>query len=289
MENIIFIINSWQFNLVGALIFSVLFTQFYKLAVKGITNDGVATIIIQIIAGLSILIFVPFFLFIFPDSLYFYGLLFLAAVFYALNDRIQTTVRRELDVSVFAILNQISKVFLIIYGIILFQEGVTLNKLLGGALILLGNIILFYKKGRLKLNKYVMLSVLASFLMATALIVDVEISKQFNLPFYIMLTLIIPALFIFIAEKHSVGQLIEEFGTIRKKYYLITGFSWGIMILFFIRSLQSTEVIFMAPLLATSVLLNVIVASIMHKEKENLIKKSLAAIVVILGVAVLVS
>lgn len=287
MEEIKIILNSWQFNLSLALILFVVFMQSYKLAVKEVEKDGVATIILQMIAGVSILFLLPFFSFALPNNIAAYLFTFLAIIFYALNDRIQTTVRKNLDVSVYSILDQVARVFLIIYGIIIFREPLIASKLIGGGLILAGNIFLFYRKGKLKINKYVALNITATFLLATATVIDIDISKQFNLPFYIMITLIIPATFIYIAEKHSPKEIIKEFNSKRKKYYLITGISWSILIFAIIRAFQSSEVIFIAPLLATSVLLNVLVASVIHKEKNDLAKKVIAAVIVILGVFIM--
>ena len=51
----------WQLYIVGYLISVVIFFQYYKLAVKEAKNDGAVTILLQVIAGLSILIFIPFF------------------------------------------------------------------------------------------------------------------------------------------------------------------------------------------------------------------------------------
>lgn len=283
------IFNSWQFNLAMSLPFAVIFLQFYKLAVKETSNEGASTIILQVVGGVSILALAPFFSFQFSHDIRVYMLLLLAIFFYALNDRIQTTVRRNLDVSVYTILNQLVKVFMVLYGIIIFNEAVTSSKLIGGGLILVGNVLLFYRKGKLKLNKNVLLSVAASFFMATALIIDIDISRQFNLPLYIMTTLTVPAIFIYILGGHSSKKIIAEFKTSRRNYYLVTGISWGLMILFNFRALQVTEVIFMAPLLATSVLLNVIIASILHKEKTGLAKKIIAAAVVIFGIFIMIN
>ncbi len=287
MEEVKIILNSWQFNLVSSLVFAVLFIQFYKLAVKETTDEGISTIIMQGVAGISILALAPFLPFIFTGDFKVYALLVLASIFYAINDRLQVTVRRNLDVSVYTILNQLAKVFMVMYGILVFREDIVGNKLVGGGLILLGNIIIFYRKGKIKFNKNILLSVIASFFMATALMIDVDISKHFNLPFYIMLTLIIPGIFIFIREKQSFKNIKKEFESNRKNYYLITGIAWGLMIFFSIRALQLGEVIFIAPLLALSVLLNVIVASVLHKEKSNLIRKIIAAIIVIFGIFIM--
>lgn len=177
MEEIKIFLNSWQFNLSMALILLIVFMQSYKLAVREVDKDGVATIILQVIAGISVLLLVPFFPFIIPDNVGAYLFILLAIIFYALNDRIQTTVRKNLDVSVYSVMDQISRVFLIIYGIVIFQEAIVANKLIGGGLILAANVILFYRKGKIKINKYVMLNIGAAFLFATATVIDIDISK----------------------------------------------------------------------------------------------------------------
>ncbi|MDH4330530.1 MAG: EamA family transporter [Candidatus Moranbacteria bacterium] len=281
LENIF---SFWQVNLFLYFVTSVIFMQSYKTTVKDANHKGVTAIILQIVASASVLVLVPFFAFKIPADWKLYALMILASVFYALNDRMQVSVRKHLEVSVYSIVGQLSKVFLVVYGILIFHEPFIWNKIFGGLIILAGNVFLFYKKGKFRFNKYVLMSFLASFLMATALIIDVDISKHFNFPFYIMLTLLIPAVIIFLFEKCSVGDIVKEFNSQKRNQYLITGVSWGFGIFFTIRALQTSEVIFMAPLLAISVLLNVAIASIIHKEKDKLFKKIIAAILVIIGV-----
>jgi drug/metabolite transporter (DMT)-like permease len=284
MELIKIILNSWQFNVIIAIVFSVVYVQFYKLAVKDTQREGIATIILEFIGGLGALLLMPFFVFKFSLDLKVALLFFIANVFYTFNDRIKTIARKNLEVSVFSIIDQLSKVFLIFYGIILFHNPIIITKLIGGALIIFGNVALFYNQKKFTVDKYIWLSVLASFLMATALVIDVDISKRFNLPFYVMLTLIIPAIFNYVLERCPLKNIIDEFNTTRRKYYIISGLAAGPMIFFTIRALQLGQVAFIAPLLATTVLLNVLIASILHKEKTNLIKKMAVAIIIIVGI-----
>jgi len=284
MEVIKIMLNSWQFNTVVAVVFSVLHIQFYKLAVRNTQREGVATIILEFIGGLSAIVLIPFFVFKFSVDLKIIILFIFANVFYTLNDRIKTIVRKNLEVSVFSLLGQLSQVFLIVYGIILFNNPIVATKLIGGALIILGNVALFYHRRKFFINKYVFLSMLASLLLATALIIDVDISKQFNLPFYVMLTLLIPATFNYTLEKCSIKDIIVEFNTYQKKYYIITGFVFGPMIIFTIRAFQLGQIAFIAPLLATSVLLNVLVASIFYKERTHIFKKIIVAIIIVIGI-----
>ena len=78
-------------------------------------------------------------------------LLGIACIFYAIADRINTTARRGLEVSIYSILGQLSTVFLILWGIIFFKETIVLKKIIGALLILMGNILVIYKKVNLSL------------------------------------------------------------------------------------------------------------------------------------------
>lgn len=287
----IMIINTWQFNVILTLIFVVLFYQFYKLAVKNVKKDGAATIIIQLIAGFSILVWTPLFSLNFPDfysNIKIYGLLFLATIFYAINDRLQTTARKNLEVSVFSIINQLSNVFIIIIGLTIFRESFVIYKIIGALLILFGNAFLFYEKGKFKLNKYVMIAIFANMAIAVAISTDIGISKLFNLPIYIAITLILPALIVKIVERIPNTTIIQEYKNGNKKYFYATGIFWGLAILFSLRSFQFGEVTTIVPLQSTSVLLNVVVAYWVLKEKGNIPKKVIAALIVILGITLTV-
>jgi drug/metabolite transporter (DMT)-like permease len=278
------IFNFWQIHFIGFLISVVLFFQFYKLAVKDAKNDGSATILLQTIAGVSVLIFIPFFPIKFPTDEKFYVFLLFASIFYALNDRLQVTARKHLEVSVFSIINMLKTVFLVLFGLLFFKEDFVLMKIVGAVFILFGNGLLFYKKGSLKVNKYAMLSVLATLVFAIAMSIDIGISSGFNLPIYISLTLLIPAIILFIFERQSFFKIMQEYNTKRKKYFYITGLFWGLTILFTLKAYQLGEVTTLAPIFASSVIANVVVAYFFHKEKDNIIKKIVASLIVLIGV-----
>lgn len=282
------IINSWWLNLIGYLICIVVFSQFYKMAVRNAKRDGVATILLQLIAGISVLLFAPFFKFQFPSDPKIYLLLIAASVFYALNDRMQTTARKNLQVSLYVIIDRLSVIFLIIFGFTIFKNPLIVEKIIGAFFIFLGNLIVLYKGGKFELNKYVFLSILATLTFSIAISIDIGISKNFNLPFYIMLTLVTPATMIAIVEKISPREILNQYSDKDGKYYLITGFSWGLLILFMLRAYQFGQVTVVASLAATSVLLNVLVAYIFFKEHDYKIKKIIAACLTVLGVCLTV-
>jgi len=277
-------LSTWQFNLIAYLISIVVFFQFYKLAVRDAKRDGAATVLLQGIAGIFILLLAPFLPFNFPTDIKTYLMLIGASVFYAINDRLQTTSRKHLEVSVFSIVNQLSNVFLIVIGLVVFKERFLLLKIIGGGLILFGNVFLFYKKGKLNLNKYVGLAVLSTLVFSVAISIDIGISRQFNLPFYIMLTLILPSFMIFFAEKIKFSEILREYQGKDRKYYLLTGVAWALAIFFSLRSFQFGKVTTIVPLQATSVLLNVVVSYFLFKERKDRLKKIILATVIVLGI-----
>lgn len=267
-------------------ILNVLFFQFYKLSVKHVKKDGAATIIFQLIAGLSILIAVPFFKWQLPSTVSVVILLLGACIFYAINDRLQTTARKHLDVSTFSILSQLGTVFLIIYGFIIFKNEFVFTRILGVLMIITANIWILYKPEgkKLAVNEYYAIGVAALLAFATAIMIDIGISDKFNLPFYICITLLIPAAMVASSEKIKLSSITDEWQRGNKKYFAITGVSWGLLIMFSLRAYQLGEVNTIVPLQAATVILNVLVAYVVLKEREHRYKKFFAAIVVVIGV-----
>lgn len=278
------LLNTWQFSLFGYLVCVVGFYQFFKLAVRNAKSDGAAAALLQIIGAGFGLLMTPLLPIIWPSESKYWLLLIVACVFYALNDRLQTTARKHLQVSVVTILNQLSTVFLFTIGILFFREPFSLNKFLGVLVILAANVLLRYSKGKLEFNKYIGLAVLAIMSFAIAMTIDIDISRVFNLPIYIMLTLAIPALMIMIVEKIKPQELLTEFRGQDQKYYILTGAFWALTIFFSLRSFQLGKVTTIVPLQASNVLLNVLVAYFLLGEKKDEIKKILAAILVMIGI-----
>jgi uncharacterized membrane protein len=99
-----------------------------------------------------------------------------------------------------------------------------------------------------------------------------------------MLTLVAPALMIAVAEKIKPREVIAQFTPEDRKYYLITSFSWGLLIMFILRAYQFGEVAVVAPLGALSVLVNVLIAHFFLGENNHKLKKIIAAVVIVLGV-----
>lgn len=274
----------WLVYVILYLIFAVIFNQAYKVSTKTLIKPGALTILLEVIASLSILLLIPFFEIKFPTDPKVYLFLGLSIIFYTISDRLNTTVRSGIEASTFSVINQLSTVFMIFAGVLFFKDPFVLNKFIGAILIVFSNILIFYKKGSGKPNKYILLGVVANLCFTVALFLDVNNSDNFNLPIYTALTLGVPARLIFIFEKIKLSDIKEEFKNGNKKAMLITSLSWSLSIVAQLRAYQLGNVSVVAPLCALSVILNVIVGYILLKEKEDLPKKIMAALLIILGI-----
>lgn len=274
----------WVICVVLYLVFSVIFNQTYKVATKSLTKAGALTILLQLTSALSVLLFIPFFELKLATDPKVYLFLGLSIIFYTINDRLNTTVRSGIEASTFSMIHQLATVFMIFAGIVFFKEPFIIQKIIGACLIVFSNLLIFYKKGSGKPNKYVALGILANVCYAIALFLDVNISNEFNLPIYIAITLGIPSILIFIFERIKFSDLKNEFKNGNKKFIFITAITWSLSILAQLRAYQLGNVSVVAPLCSLSVILNVIVGYVALKERDNIPKKVIAAILIILGI-----
>ncbi len=276
---------NWIVWIIIYLILAVIFNQFYKISTKSLTREGPLTVLLEFIASVTILIFFPFFEVKFPTDIKVYILLGLSIIFYTIVDRMNTTVRKGIEASTFSIINQLSTVFMIFAGLIFFKEPFILHKFIGAILIVFSNIIIFYKKSEeKKLDKYVILGIIANLFLTAALFLDVNISDSFNLPFYATLTLGIPSILIFIFEKIKFSDIKQEFENGNKPAILITSVTWSLSMVAVLRAYQLGKVSIVAPLCALDVILNVIVGIFLLKEKDNVPKKILSACLIFIGI-----
>ncbi|MCL2382833.1 MAG: DMT family transporter [Oscillospiraceae bacterium] len=278
------ILGLWYINLIIAWFCSVLRTQCFKVATKTAKDDGALTILLQLISGALILIWVPFFDIRFPTDPRVYFFVGLAVLFFALNNRLSTTIMRGIEASTFSILKQTNVIFMIIIGLTFFGEPAVPTAIIGAILIIFSNFLVFYKKGDLKMSKYVALGVLSNLSLALAVTLDIRISGYFNLPFYMMITFSAPALVIFLFERTKISTLKEEFKNVNKKILILIGLSWSVGAIAILRAYLLGNVTVVAPLSSISVMLNVLAGYIFLKERENLLKKIIAGVLIIISV-----
>ncbi len=178
------IFNSWKTWVIIYLISAVVFAQSFKKANRNMKDAGALTILLEVFTALFSLLFIPFFKITFPSDINIYLTLFTVVIIYAITDRLNIEARYGLDPSVFSMLKQLSTVFLIILGFIFLKEEVVARKVIGSIIIIFANILLAFDDGKLKFNKYFIMSFISNFLFAVAMLINVNISDNFNLAIY---------------------------------------------------------------------------------------------------------
>ena len=278
------IVNNWLLYVILYLIVETTFIQFYKMATKIIQKTGALTVLLEMIGGLVALVLCLFFEIRFPTDIRIYIMLAISIICYTVKDRLDTKVMSGIEASTFNILQQLSTTFMIFAGLIFFKEEFILAKFIGAMLIIFSNVLVFYQKGKFEFNKYVLLGIISNLVFTVALFLDVNISEHFNLPMYAAITLIIPAILIMIFERIKPSEIKNEFANGNKKAILITAITWPIAIITQLRAYQLGNVTIVAPLCALSVMLNVIVGYLFLKEKDNLLRKIISAILIIISI-----
>lgn len=275
---------NWLIFVILYLFISVIFNLTYKVSTKSLTKPGALTVLLELIGALCAFLMIPLFKIQFPTDIKVYICLGMAIVFYAIADRLNTTVRSGVEASTFSIILQLSTCFMTIAGFIFFKDPFVINKFIGALLIILSNVLIFYKRGEGKINKYVGLGIIANLFFTLALFFDVNISDNFNLGFYVTCTLGIPAILIMIFERIKLSDIKTEFQNGNKKFIFLTSLTWATSIICQLTAYQLGVVSVVAPLCALSVILNVIVGYIFLKERDNLLKKVISALLIVLGI-----
>lgn len=276
--------TTWMILVVLHLILATIYHQGYKLLTDRMVHPGALTVIIELTGGLFCLLCMPFFGMTWPSRPSVYFFLLLACVFYALNDRLCTTVRRGMDSSVYTIIKQFSTVFMIFAGIFFFREEVVLTKLFGAFLIVASNVLVFFEKGKLRFDRYVILGLTASLCAAIALFIDVSCSEQFNLSFYVGFTLAVPSLMIILAERISGAVIKNELSICDKRCLVLTGCAAALMTIAKLGAFQYGEVVIVAPLCSLVIMTNILYEMVVLKERTGLVKKIIAGLLVLFSI-----
>ena len=278
------IFNMWEFWVVVYLLSAVIFSQTFRVSNRQMKNAGVLTVLLELFTALFALFFLPFFEFCFPNDWTVYGTLLLVTIIYAVTDRLNIEARYGLEPSTFSMLKQLSTVFMIFFGLVFLKEKFVLKKLIGAIIIIFANIMLAFEKGKFQFNKYFLMSFVSNFLFAIAMLINVNISDQFNLAFYTILTVSIPAILITIVGRYRISDFKGEFQLYDKKTFLLAAFTWCLMLISSVKAYQLGNVTIVAPLFALTSIMNAMVEYFLFRNRNRFLQKIVSALLLILGV-----
>ena len=273
-----------------AVVLFVILYQFYRLLAKESNNSANVPVIVGFVGSFIFILLMPFFNFKFPAGWYIWVLFLLSIFLYTAHDLLKAIGFKKLDVSVVSIFAQLAKVFMIILGVLIFHEQLILIDIIGISLIMFGSSLVSFKKNKFKINKYIWAIIGASLLFALAMTIDVGISAKFNLAFYFFILYFAPSVLIIISKRIKLIELRREFFRTKNspKYFIWAGMCSSIGMLLYLLALRQGQVSIVAPLSSVTVLLNVLAGYIFLKERDDLTKRVIASILVIVGVFLLV-
>jgi drug/metabolite transporter (DMT)-like permease len=257
----------------------------YKFVLQTSKDHGAMTVMMQVISAVLVAAFIPLFGWQLPSNWLPVILLVVASIFYGLSDRINTTVRSGVEASTYGIIKQLSTVMMVVFGFVFFGEPFVLWKVIGAVLIVASNILIFWEPHQ-KINKYFLMGIGSALLFSIALLFDVNVSGQFNLPFYLMISFCIAAITVVATCRVSPKKIIAEYRQNKRVMLMaIVGLMSAGMMLVQLLAYQTAQMTIVAPLFATSILANVIVGYIVLEERDHLLKKIIAACLIFVGAA----
>ena len=267
------------------LVFAVLFAQEFKKVNKNSKNISALTVLLELVTAIFALLLSPLFKYKFSTNIYTYAIIFVVTILCAFTDRLNIEARYGLNPSVFSMLKQLSTVFMVIFGLVFLKEKWVFKKIIGAILILFSNIMLSINKdGKFEFNKYFIMSFISNFLFAAAMLINVNISNEFNIGIYTFLTVFVPAMFIKIGTKLTTKDLINEFKIYDKKRFLLVGFSWCVMLISSVKAYEYGSISVVAPLLTLTSILNSFYEYFLDKNKKDLIYKLIISAIIMAGV-----
>lgn len=277
-------LDKWQFWTILYLISAVLFSQYFKKANRKMKNATYLTLILEGFTALFSLIFIPFFSIRFSINPHTYLILLVVCVIYAVTDRLNTEARYGLEPSSFSMLKQLSTVFIIVFGILFTKEELVIRRLIGAGLIVVANLLLAFNKGKFEFNKYFLMSVISNLLFALAMLINMNISSEFNVAIYTFFTVGIPFTFIALFNKVKFRDLKKEFKRYDKKLFVFSSIMWCLMLISSVKAYELGNVVVVASFLALTSILNSMVELVFYRDRKVFFKKVIISILIVIGV-----
>ena len=237
---------------------------------------------------IATLLFIPIFLTAkAPTNNIVYLFILISSIIWVLIAIIGNYSYKYTEVSLRAPVSQIRIIFLLLMSILFLSEKLTLNKGIGTFLIFSGLIILRFKKGKLDFkHKGIQLTIVTAFLVALVAIFDKLALNNANPEFVSFYVYLIPA---FILMFFTLKKKKEFKSIIKNQYKVVLGAS-VLGAIFYYTSLKAYALIDVStvfPIIKTSALITVLLGIIFLKERQNMLRRIIATLIILAGIAVI--
>lgn len=270
--------------LINVLVISIA-TLFQRLAMKKEESDSLlSTIIFQFLLGFLIIPFAITQGFSWPNFAELWPYFLLSTIFYALGSIMFFKSIKLIEASEMTILSGMGAIVSMLGAYIFLQERLVLSQYLGAILVMISIFLVQYKKQKLVFGKGAIFALAATSIFAFANISDMLIIKTYDAISYAGLMSIFPALMLCLMYSKKIGELPKAIKNVDKNL-IIYGLLYSMGVITFYVALAKGALLSQVSVICkTNIILTVILAAIFIKERDNLWRKILAAIVCMVGV-----
>lgn len=276
----------WYFFLTLAIIVAAISTVVSRAVAAKKNFDPIAfSIFFQLVAGIAVAVFAVYKGIDFNGYDKIWPNLVLMAFLFAYTNVFKFKALKEIDASKYAVIFQFNTLIPVIAAVLLLGEKVNIWQGFGVAAILAGVILVTDGKIDLKREKGEVFAILTAIFMGSAIANDFFILKTVSVYTYVALAFLAPALLLAIIYPKSIKN-IKNF-TKKENLYSssVAGIFYGLAaILIYTAFKIGNNAAQIAPLFQLTTILTVVLGIIFLKERENLLKKLLGAVLSFIGV-----
>jgi len=241
-------------------------------------------VIFQLVAGIASLAFVLQDGMRFQEvSLTSWILLLVTTTIYGLATLISFRSGKVLDISLTSIISQLTLLFGFVGSLLIFNESITANKIIGVLFILVGNIVIVFGTKFNKLDsRMIMLRIFNCIIIASGNLIDANNSKNFPLSFYMFVGYFGGGIIAYFGSRVSIAKLKEQLHQ-NLKGQLIMGIASAISYYCFLQAFVYAEKSIVIPITYSNSVILVILGILFLRETKSLWKKIVAILIVFFG------
>lgn len=207
------------------------------------------------------------------------------SVLYALANLTLFKSLQTVEASDVAVITSSKSMCTVIAAALLLGEKVTGKGVFGTLLVILGVIVISWKKKKLKISKGHLMALLAAIFFGLGFANDMFLLNSFEVSSYMVLAFFLPSIVILMFKPKSVSNLKLFLDKKRLFKMLLASFYYGVSALTIGMAYQSGgKASQIAPISQSSIVITIILAFIFLRERDNIYKKILGAILVSVGV-----
>lgn len=208
--------------------------------------------------------------------------LLVASFFYGMYERGRFTASKLLDASVFTTIGNVAVLIAFTVALFLYSEPLTVQKLLGGILIMGALILVSLNKTTSKASKKgIFLAILISIAIGLGWGLDKLGAQFFTAQTYSIFVWTIPLFFIWFPSVKT-NAIKIELKNASWRVFLLAGIN-VVAYLMQLKALETAEATRVIPILQTSTIFTVLIGIIILKERDHIFKKIIAGILAVVG------